>query len=108
MDTGLMGPADGVIALPLLPLLIVFAAIDLRKLGFSEAFVRSGDANFYRIVLIITLVQWTTVARLVRASTLRLLSREYLLAAQAHGAGARHIPLTHILPNTVSPLIVAC
>ena len=107
VDSVLMRVTDGVIALPLLPLLIVFAAIDLKKLGFSDTFVRSGDANFYRIVLIITLVQWTTVARLVRAATLSLLNREYVLAAQAQGAGARHILLTHILPNAVSPIIVA-
>ncbi|HWK44052.1 MAG TPA: ABC transporter permease [Stellaceae bacterium] len=107
IDSVLMRVTDGVIALPLLPLLIVFAAIDLKKLGFSDAFMRSGDANFYRIVVIITLVQWTTVARLVRAATLSLLSREYVLAAQAQGASARHILLTHILPNAVSPIIVA-
>jgi len=93
--------------LPLLPLLIVFAAIDLEKLGFSEAFVRSPAANFYRIVFIIALVEWTTVARLVRASTLGLMAREYVLAARAQGAGVRHILTTHILPNTTSPIIVA-
>lgn len=78
----LMRITDGVISLPLLPLLIVFAAIDLQKLGFSEEFVRSSAANFYRIVFIIALVEWTTVARLVRASTLSLMTREFVLAAR--------------------------
>ena len=79
----------------------------MEKLGFSEAFVRSPAANFYRIVFIIALVEWTTVARLVRASTLGLMAREYVLAARAQGAGVRHILTTHILPNTTSPIIVA-
>jgi peptide/nickel transport system permease protein len=78
----LMRVTDGVISLPILPLLIVFAAIDLQKLGFSQEFVRSSAANFYRIVFIIALVEWTTVARLVRASTLSLMTREYVLAAR--------------------------
>ncbi len=107
IEAVLMRLTDGVIALPLLPLLIVFAAVDLQKLGFSEAFVRSGAANFDRIVLIIAVVQWTTVARLVRASTLALLARDYVLAARAQGAGAWHILTVHVLPNTVSPIIVA-
>ena len=103
----LMRITDGVISLPILPLLIVFAAIDLQKLGFSEAFVRSSTANFYRIVFIIALVEWTTVARLVRASTLSLMTLEFVLAARTQGASARHILTVHILPNTTSPIIVA-
>ncbi len=103
----LMRVTDGVISLPILPLLIVFAAIDLQKLGFSEEFVRSSAANFYRIVFIIALVEWTTVARLVRASTLSLMTREYVLAARTQGASARHILSVHVLPNTTSPIIVA-
>jgi peptide/nickel transport system permease protein len=106
-DKILMRIADGVISLPNLPLLIVFAAIDLKKLGFSEAFVRSGDANFYRIVLIIALVQWTVVARLVRATTLSLLSRDYVMAARIQGARAFHVMTVHILPNAISPICVA-
>jgi peptide/nickel transport system permease protein len=103
----LMRITDGVISLPLLPLLIVFAAIDLQKLGFSQEFVRSSAANFYRIVFIIALVEWTTVARLVRASTLSLMAREFVLAARTQGASARHILWVHVLPNTTSPIIVA-
>jgi peptide/nickel transport system permease protein len=106
-ESVLMRFTDGVISLPILPLLIVFAAIDLQKLGFSEEFVRSSAANFYRIVFIIALVEWTTVARLVRASTLSLMTREFVLAARTQGASARHILSVHILPNTTSPIIVA-
>jgi peptide/nickel transport system permease protein len=45
-------------------------------------------------------------ARLTRGSFLALRDREFVLAARALGAGDRGIMTRHILPNTVSPLIV--
>jgi len=106
-DMVLMRITDGIIALPTLPLLIILAALDLSKLGFSEDFIRSGAAGYWRIVLIVTLLGWTGVARLVRASTLALAEREFVLAARAQGASAWWILTVHILPNAISPVIVA-
>ncbi len=104
-DKILMRITDGVISLPLLPLLIVLAAIDPAKLGFST----DGDANIglYRIIFIVALVGWTTVARLVRSTTLSLKQRPFVLAAHAQGAGPLRIMGIHILPNLASPIIVA-
>lgn len=107
MDALLMRLTDGVIALPLLPLLIVLAAIDLGKLGLPEAVARSEDVSLYRIVAIVALVGWTTVARLVRAATLQLRDRDFVLAALGQGAGPFRIMGIHILPNLVSPIAVA-
>ncbi len=107
LDAVLMRLADGVIALPLLPLLIVLAAVDLTKLGLPAALATSEDVSFYRIVILISIVGWTTVARLVRGATLTMRTREFVRAAEALGAGAPRIMLVHILPNVVSPIIVA-
>jgi peptide/nickel transport system permease protein len=52
------------------------------------------------------LVLWTRVARLVRAETLRVRQREYVLAAQGLGLSAWRIMLVHILPNTLAPVLV--
>ena len=106
-DALLMRFADGIIALPLLPLLIVLAALDLTKLGIPETLAGSENISLYRIVLLIALVGWTTVARLVRGATLTMRTREFVRAAEGLGAGHLRIMLVHILPNVVSPIIVA-
>ena len=106
LDALLMRLTDAVIALPLLPLLIILAAVDFAKLGLG-ALVQSESASLYRIVLIIALVGWTAVARLVRGTTLSLLGCDFVRAAVALGARAPRIMFVHILPNAVSPIIVA-
>jgi peptide/nickel transport system permease protein len=107
LDAFVMRFTDGVIALPLLPLLIVLAAIDLAKIGIPAELAQSEDVSLYRIVVIVALFGWTTVARLVRAEALRIRSREFVTAARSMGAGHWRIMAVHILPNAVSPIIVA-
>jgi peptide/nickel transport system permease protein len=107
LDALLMRTTDGVIALPLLPLLIVLAAVDLDKLGLPAAVVDSESVSLYRIIAIVALVGWTTVARLVRGAALGLREREFVLAAEAQGASATRIMVVHILPNLISPIVVA-
>jgi len=107
LDALLMRFTDGVIALPLLPLLIVFGAVDLTKLGFSQEFAHSGAAGFWRVVVIIAVVDWTSIARLTRAATLSMKERDFVRAARASGGRPFYVMVTHVLPNIATPLIVA-
>jgi peptide/nickel transport system permease protein len=107
IDRVLMRLTDAVIALPLLPLLIVLAALDLHKIGISRAVADSPGISLARIVVLAVLVVWTTAARLVRGATLVTKSRDFVRAAQSLGAGVPHILWRHILPNVMAPLVVA-
>ena len=107
LDTLLMRTTDSVIALPLLPLLIVLAVIDLEKLGIPVSIANHQDIGLYRIIVIVSLVGWTGVARLVRGSVLSLRERPYIIAARAMGVPAKRIIFTHILPALISPITVA-
>jgi peptide/nickel transport system permease protein len=107
VDAFLMRLCDGWITLPLLPLLIVLAAIDPTKVGLPASIAKSPDLSLYRIVLIISLVAWTTSARLVRGVTLSLKTRDFVQAAVAQGASTARILFVHILPNALSPILVA-
>src|SRR5208282_1616658 len=50
IDALLMRVTDGVISLPLLPLLVVLAAVDLNKLGLPAGFAQAEAAGLYRII----------------------------------------------------------
>ncbi len=106
-DRLLMRATDAIIALPLLPLLIVLAALDMRKLGVPAAIAGSDDISLLRIIALAVLVGWTTAARLVRGATLVTRNRDFVRAARSLGAGVPHILWRHILPNVLAPLIVA-
>lgn len=107
LDGLLMRFTDGVISLPLLPLLIVLAAIDPAKLGIPRELAQSETFSLYRIVAIVALTGWTTAARLVRAETLSLKTRDFARAARALGARPLRIMYRHILPNAAGSLVVA-
>ena len=106
-DALLMRLTDGVISLPLLPLLIVLAAIDPIRLGVSSTLVGSEGFAIMRLIVIIALVGWTTVSRLVRAQTLTVKARDHVRAAVALGVLPHRIVLRHILPHVSSPILVA-
>ena len=93
-DDIIMRAVDVVRALPLLPILIVVAAV-------------VGRGNIMMIVVLITIFGWTGVARIVRSVVLSLKQQDFILAARTVGATRRRIIFRHLLPNSLAPIIVA-
>lgn len=62
--------------------------------------------SVWNVILIIGLLQWTGVARIVRAEILSLKQSEFIEAARAMGFNNFEIITKHLLPNILSPVIV--
>lgn len=105
-DALLMRLTDMLISLPALPLLIILSALDIGKLRLGD-FANAPAASLYKIVAIISLLGWTTVARLARARTLTLKEMDFVRAARALGMTGFKIVLRHILPNLLGTVVVA-
>lgn len=59
------------------------------------------------LVLIIGLLMWPNIARIVRAEILSLKENDYIMAARAMGLSSFEIITHHVLPNILSPVLVA-
>jgi peptide/nickel transport system permease protein len=105
LDNILMRLTDMMLAFPQLFILIILA-IALRDLPI-EALRGTAFASIFSIVLVIAVLAWMQVARLVRASFLSLKEKEFTEAARCLGVPNRRIMLRHLMPNALSPIIVA-
>lgn len=65
------------------------------------------EPSIWYIMAVIGLTGWMGVARLVRAETLIIREMDYITAARCSGASDVRIILRHILPNALSPVLVA-
>jgi len=104
LDNPLMRLTDIFIALPQLPLLLVLTMLFREPLKAS--FGPEGGI-FILTVTVIGGLQWMPTARLVRGEVLTVKSREFITAADALGAQSGRVLRSHILPNVISPVIVA-
>ncbi|MBI3732312.1 MAG: ABC transporter permease [Chloroflexi bacterium] len=104
LDTGLMRLTDLFLSLPQLPflLMVIYLFRDTLRTAFGPE-----TGIFLMIVGVIAVTTWMPVARLVRASFLSLKQKEFVEAAHSVGVRTPNIIMRHILPNVLSPVIVA-
>ena len=105
VDALLMRLADGLLALPALPILVLLAAMDPAKLGLPRG---EAATDMLRITGILVLFGWVGVARLARAGALSLLATDYVRAARALGVTEARLLWRHVLPGLAAPVAVAC
>ncbi len=63
--------------------------------------------SIYIIMVVIGITGWPTIARLIRGEVLKQRNMEYVLAALAQGASHTRVLFRHVLPNSLSPALVA-
>jgi peptide/nickel transport system permease protein len=91
LDEILMRFTDIIYGMPFLPFLIVLIALFGRSLWF--------------VILAICFIVWRTSARVIRAQTLAIKQRQFILAAKARGCNNLRIIYGHIMPN-ILPLLL--
>lgn len=104
LDGPLMRVTDLFLALPILPLLLVVILLfrDSLKETFGEEL-----GIFLLVVFVIGLTSWMQTARVVRGDVLSLKEEEFVLAANSIGTKRRNVIMRHIIPNTLSPVMVS-
>ena len=92
LDEVLMRFTDILYGMPFLPFVIVLIALFGRKLEF--------------VILAIVLIIWRTSARVIRAQTIAIKQRQFIVAARARGCSDLRIIYLHILPNLLPLLLL--
>jgi peptide/nickel transport system permease protein len=93
-DALMMRAVDAMLAIPRVLLLVVVVSL-------------WGGVSLPVLVVLLGLTGWFGVSRLVRGQVLALREREFVTAARALGASGARVLRRHILPNALTPVIVA-
>jgi peptide/nickel transport system permease protein len=94
VDAVLMRLVDAAIAVPRLLVLLIVASL-------------WGRLGLVPLTLLMACTGWFGVSRLVRAETMALREREFVLAARALGVPTPRLLVRHVLPNVLAPALVA-
>ncbi len=94
VDAVLMRLVDAAISVPRLLVLLLVASL-------------WGRLGLVPLTLLMAGTGWFGVSRLVRAETLALREREFIVAARALGVSTPRLLARHLLPNVVAPALVA-
>jgi peptide/nickel transport system permease protein len=93
-DAMMMRAVDAMLAIPRVLLLVVVVSL-------------WGGVSLPVLVVLLGLTGWFGVSRLVRGQVLALREREFVTAARALGASGARVLRRHVLPNALTPVIVA-
>ncbi len=102
IDSMLMRIADIQLSFPYLIVAIFVSAIFQVAFGVS----RYEELAIPLLIVIIGLAEWPVYARTVRASVLGEKNKEYVEAARVIGLSRKVIMVRHVLPNTMTSVLV--
>jgi peptide/nickel transport system permease protein len=89
---------------------VIMRLVDLQlafpPIVLAIAILTMVEPSLISIAAVLGIVGWVQYARVMRAQTLSLREREYVLAARVVGARTPRILVGHILPNALGPILV--
>lgn len=100
VDNLVMRIVDILSCIPSIPIMLILSAM---LTGFGV----EGIERLYFLMIVLTLLGWTGIARLVRGQILSLREQEFMLAAKASGLSTSRKIFKHLLPNVLPQLIVS-
>jgi peptide/nickel transport system permease protein len=105
--SGYYGGATDIIVMRITELLSAFPQEPLfLALGAAVPVAWPSTRVFFIVTILLALVQWGGLARQVRGLVLSGREEQYVLAAQSFGASDRRIIFNHLIPATMSHVIV--
>jgi len=104
VDSALMRFTDLFLVIPALVVLLVVA--NNPDPSFFGLFDLPPATKVPGMVLLLAALGWMPMARIVRGEFLSLRERDYVEASRAAGASSWRIVFTHLLPNTIGPIVV--
>lgn len=109
IDLVIMRIVDIIYSLPdMLMVILLSTVLRLVLSGAVEGTVFSKiGSNILSLFIVFALLYWVSMARLIRGQILTLKQQEYVLAAKTMGAKSKRIILRHLLPNSLSIIIIS-
>jgi peptide/nickel transport system permease protein len=92
IDAVMMRIVDVILAIPALFLLLILAT--------------SVAPNMLELIVVLSFLAWQVPSRLVRGESLSLRTREFVQAVKVMGGGSTRSVVRHIIPNTISTIVV--
>jgi peptide/nickel transport system permease protein len=92
LDSTMMRIVDVILAIPPLFLLLILAS--------------TSPPSVLELIIVLSFLAWQVPSRLVRGESLSLRTREFVQAVQVMGGGSARSVIRHIIPNTMSTIVV--
>lgn len=109
VDLIIMRIVDIIYSLPDMLMVILLSSVlntTLKPIIDGTALAKIG-ANIISLFVVFALLYWVSMSRLIRGQILSLREQEYVLAARATGAKGSWIIRKHLLPNSISVVIIS-
>ena len=109
VDIIIMRIVDVIYSLPDMLMVILLASVLREPLGkaLEGTVLEKIGSNIISLFIIFALLYWVSMSRLIRGQILSLREQEYVLASKASGAKAGWVIRNHLIPNSISVIVIS-